>query len=331
MACFHCFDRVRSNRSSSNSAGIDTASETETISITEDSTDNEAKNDEPRHFEDNPEDREWDSMFFPQLARACCAADGEGVTDEEDLAVPVKSTRDARMTASFRLETELLPQPSRPPSDSSDLIIHEQQLRTVTVDQLREAIQKDDVIEGYLEQFAQAWDISITNWTNSPAGLRVRRAEFTMPVPQEVPAAIARLVAVPSASKATIVMGFVSTSPDELLVLLQQCTHDVPYGQAFRVQETMSFRTASGGGSTFSKWTSVRWIQDLPWIAKAIKPITESKTRAGSPAGGQAFIKVLQEAAGVDAPLNRCPTLKEVSASASARIAEPPAAPLRGL
>lgn len=238
--------------------------------------------------------REWDSFFFPQWARSCCS-----VTNiESDSDAPSDEVEGLCLTASFREEVDLIPAVVVP-SGTTDLIVDRQSIPGLSTEMLAKAVMQDSVLDGYLTQFSKATDVSLTTWFDSPCvgGVRVRRATFTMPVPQDVPAAIARLAAVPETSKATLVLGYFARSPDELLIFLQQATHDVPYGSAFRVNETMAFQDAAGGGSIFSKWTSVRWVHDLPWYAAAMKPITESKTKAGSPAGGEAFLRMLREAA----------------------------------
>jgi len=230
-------------------------------------------------------------MFFPQFARACCSAASYARSESD-----VGNDEEVSLTMSMRGDVNTMPV-AVAPSDATDLIIDRQALPGVSVEQLRQAVAKDTVLKRYLMEFSKATDVSTTKWFEAPDNnsVRFRRARFTMPVPQDVPAAIARLAAVPETSKATIVLGYCETGADELIVLIQQVTHDVPFGNTFRVHEVMVFRSAPGGGSVFSKWTSVKWGDDLPWYASAIKPITESKTKAGSPAGGEAFARILRQ------------------------------------
>lgn len=235
-------------------------------------------------------EREWDSLFFPDFA--CCVLPKASSSERE-----AASKRGEPLTASFRLEVDHMPPPERPKADVKHLIVDDMQIPDLTLEQIETGLETDAVVLGYLEQFSHATDISLSAWCDAPGGIRVRRAQFTMPVPQEVPPALARLISIPQASRATMLLGIVAAAADELLVLLQQCMHDVPYGENFRVHETMSFRPRAGGGVTFSKWTLVKWVKSLPFMMAPMRPITESKTAAGSHGGAEAFIRGLREAA----------------------------------
>lgn len=229
---------------------------------------------------------EWDSLFFPGInCSRPMAMDSDACSEE----VLISHN-------SFRVELDQMPTPQRPQGDEKHLIVDDQHVPDLTIGKIEDALQSDSVVLGYLQNFSKASDISLSAWCTAPGGVRVRRAHFTMPVPQEIPGALARLISLPQASKATMLLGFVAAGADELLVVLQQCTHDVPYGENFRVHETMSFRPHAEGGVTFSKWTVVRWIKALPFMMAPMRPITESKTAAGSPGGAEAFLHWLRQA-----------------------------------
>merc|ERR1711871_1481723 len=94
----------------------------------------------------------------------------------------------------------------------------------------------------YYEQKQRSTQMSATPWakaTNKPKQ-PVRRLQFRMPVPQDVPKAIARLISLPKDSAMTVV-GKMSSEEGELVLGLQIATHDVPFGEKFLVEESVVF------------------------------------------------------------------------------------------
>jgi len=256
-----------------------------------------------------------DSLHFPGLFHCCgptlaasgvCCGDGEESEVERDLgdaaATPGRRrprvVEERELTQSFRLEVDHMPELAAPDSDPQHLIVDEQRLEGLTLDAVEDALLDDTVMQDYLEGYSKSYDISLSDWGTTPGGVRVRRARFTMPVPQDVPAAIARLAAVPKTSRATLVMGFRRVGEEELLVQLQQVTHEVPQGEAFRVQEMVRFRPHREGGLACSKWTVVKWVKALPWLMTPMKPITESKTAVGAKDASVVFLRAVQKAVG---------------------------------
>mmetsp|Transcript_11330 Transcript_11330/g.28507 ORF Transcript_11330/g.28507 Transcript_11330/m.28507 type:complete len:276 (+) Transcript_11330:171-998(+) len=257
----------------------------EEIDVTSSSDENSDSDDEGEWCYD---DHEWDSMYFGGL---CCPTEPAAQPPGSSL-----RSKTIRMSASFSSEFDLMPPAER--GDPKSLVLDSVAAPELSLDGVREVVEEREVLESYLKEFSGAYDIEFTDWFNVPGGLRACRAKFHMPVPQEVPAALARLVSVPETSAATMVVAHRECGDDEELVMLQQVTHDVPFGENFRVQEAVSFRrAAAGGGVVCSKWTTVKWIKDLPWHVSMIRPITESKTMAKSPEGGQAFLKAVRSSA----------------------------------
>merc|ERR1711920_1046726 len=231
----------------------------------------------------------------------CCSTP----TNQESEEVQVEETEEAGsrkvhvverdLSQSFALEVSHMPPPAIP-NDPPHLVIKDRHIPDLTLEQLEDALLSDSMFEQYLAESTRSFDISLSFWGTAPGGLRVRRAHFTMPVPQEVPPALARLIKLPQNSKATMVLGF-SKSAEELLVFIQQVTHDVPCGENFRVQETMRFCPHPQGGLVLNKWTLVKWVKALPWMMAAMRPITESKTAAGSVPATDAFVEAVRKAA----------------------------------
>merc|ERR1712060_402624 len=59
----------------------------------------------------------------------------------------------------------------------------------------------------------------------------------------------------------------------------QYCTHDIPYGESFRIQETIAFQALPSGEVEFKKWCEVIWVPPLPWYFNPVKKFVENKTR----------------------------------------------------
>merc|ERR1712039_588249 len=103
---------------------------------------------------------------------------------------------------------------------------------------------------GFLKENKQAKDISATPWTESKRslGVMVRKITFTVPVPQDFPRAITRLVQLPTETRVTAIFRLLSQDSD-LVVTGQLCSHDIPYGDSFRVHETVRFRATGESGA----------------------------------------------------------------------------------
>jgi len=250
------------------------------------------------------------SFHFPGLQ--CCgggnhvisvddieSSDEEDEDEEEDEEVPIpaRQLEERTLSRNFRQEVDHLPPLAAPTSKPQQLLVDELHLEDLSLDQVERALFEDSLIEEYLSGYSKSYDISLSYWSTTPGGDIVRRAEFTMPVPQDVPPAIARLAAVPKTSRATLLYSFKRAGDDELLMQLQQCTHDVPQGECFRVQECLRFRSHPPGGLTYSKWTTVSWVKPLPWLFTPMKSITESRTAAGAKDASVVFVEAMTKAA----------------------------------
>lgn len=107
----------------------------------------------------------------------------------------------------------------------------------------------------------------------------VRKATFTLPVPQDFPRAVTRLVNLPVETKVTAVFRL-HPQADQLVFTVQFCSHDIPYGENFRVHETVVFKADPAGGAETQQWVEVLWIASLPWTHGVLKSIIEQKSKA---------------------------------------------------
>lgn len=174
----------------------------------------------------------------------------------------------------------------------------EERIDTFSVDQLHVALRCDDCIPKVVIRGRKAEDVSMTKWKESQRspGVFVKKATFRIPLPQDFPKAVTRLVAVPTETKITAVYRL-RMQGDEMIMTLQTCSHDVPYGENFRVHETLLFKALPTGGVVIDKWVEIMWVAALPWTHGVLKSIIESRTKADAAADLGNLVSVLKEAA----------------------------------
>lgn len=145
----------------------------------------------------------------------------------------------------------------------------------------------------------KAKDIEITPWeTAKEARTKIRGIKLRMPVPTDLPSAMARLVSVPETSRMTSVFRLKDTE-DEVVLVTRSASHDIPLGEHFRVQEILSFRSAAAkkgtcAGVSLTTWVEAQWVKAVPWGLGAIKPIFESSTLKRARQQDEALVKILE-------------------------------------
>eukprot|EP00445_Apocalathium_hangoei_P092778 CAMPEP_0204245768 /NCGR_PEP_ID=MMETSP0361-20130328/97800_1 /ASSEMBLY_ACC=CAM_ASM_000343 /TAXON_ID=268821 /ORGANISM="Scrippsiella Hangoei, Strain SHTV-5" /LENGTH=518 /DNA_ID=CAMNT_0051218977 /DNA_START=25 /DNA_END=1581 /DNA_ORIENTATION=+ len=171
----------------------------------------------------------------------------------------------------------------------------EEMVQGLTVEQLRVALRRDDSIPKVVVRGRQAQNVAATTWSESKRspGMFVRKANFVIPLPQDFPKAVTRLVAVPTETSITAVYRL-TVQGDQLVLTVQMCSHDVPYGENFRVHETLRFKPLPTGVSV-EKWVEIMWVAALPWTHGILKGIIESKTKADAAKDLKNLVTVLQE------------------------------------
>lgn len=140
----------------------------------------------------------------------------------------------------------------------------------------------DNWLTSFLKENKLARDICATPWaecTRAP-GVMVRKATFTVSVPQDFPRAVTKLVQLPKETKVTAIFRLLLSQEDDLIFTAQICSHDIPYGDNFRVHETARFRPTGSTGVEATNWVEVMWIADLPWTHGALKSIIDQRTKS---------------------------------------------------
>lgn len=148
----------------------------------------------------------------------------------------------------------------------------------------------------HLEQEMQATISKATPWVVSSKveGTHMRRLQFRMPVPADVPQAVKKLAKVPNETACTLLSRIGSS--DGLVVLVQEVVcHDITFGDSFSVVEVLSFRAHSEGGILFEKYVDVRWILALPWYAGAIRTFLEMKAKIDGKASASFWARYLRD------------------------------------
>jgi len=161
---------------------------------------------------------------------------------------------------------------------------------------IRAALEDKNCILEFLKQNANAYEMDPTYWSESKRvkGTMVRRVHFKMPLPKDVPKAISRLISLPDVSSATAVYRLRATS-DSITLTNQTCTHDVTFGENFRVQETIAFSEAAHNQIELKKWVEIIWVAPLPWAYGAIRSYIEKKSKADSIATVGAFVALIRQ------------------------------------
>lgn len=125
--------------------------------------------------------------------------------------------------------------------------------------------------------FAFSWPVP----GRASGGLKdtqVRKNEFRMRLPEDVPKAITALVGVPESTRISQVYSL-SFTESEVILVQQTTSHDVMFGDNFRVQQTFSWRYADEDTVEQSTWLEVVWVRPLPWTHGVIKTFIDKSAK----------------------------------------------------
>uniref|UniRef100_A0A7S2M632 VASt domain-containing protein n=1 Tax=Zooxanthella nutricula TaxID=1333877 RepID=A0A7S2M632_9DINO len=173
--------------------------------------------------------------------------------------------------------------------------IREEHLPSLALEKVSTGLRKNGLLPSAATEAVKARDITATGWSESKRtpGMWVRKAHFTIPLPQDFPKAVTRLVKLPEESTVTAVYRL-HISNDSVVMTTQTCSHDVPYGENFRVHETLMFKS-SGTGVRVTKWAEIMWVADLPWTHGMLKGIIDKKAKADSATNLGPLLALLQK------------------------------------
>eukprot|EP00933_Yihiella_yeosuensis_P037756 TRINITY_DN31750_c0_g1_i1.p1 TRINITY_DN31750_c0_g1~~TRINITY_DN31750_c0_g1_i1.p1 ORF type:complete len:465 (-),score=72.61 TRINITY_DN31750_c0_g1_i1:81-1475(-) len=189
---------------------------------------------------------------------------------EDDEATP----SDAGDRNSFMADVASMPSEMTPVGK----VIWERRLENATTSTIRTLLEAEDYIfDSYLRDTLKCTNIRTTPWIperGNPESL-VRRSQYVLPLPQDVPPAVSKLLGVPSHADVTTVTRLHSTS-EEILLSQRTCSKGVPFSENFIQGATLQFLPHVDGGVVLSFWSQNSWI-GLPWYAAPVKPFVDKK------------------------------------------------------
>merc|ERR1711862_855888 len=83
---------------------------------------------------------------------------------------------------------------------------------------------------------------------------------------------------------------------EQATLVMQSCTHNVPYGEHFRVEDTLRLKAIPGGGVAYDKWTKGVWVKPLPWALSPVTSFVEKKIIREAKGSATLLGRILQEA-----------------------------------
>lgn len=213
------------------------------------------------------------------------------------------------MTNSLNVYAANLPAPETPASTP----LLKSSLEKVSMSDVRRAMRAEPFWYcRYLKRSRKCRDIKKYRWAVSGAqgdSALVRGVRFVMPLPQDLPSWLLNAVQVPEETTGTTVIrldgaGKNTCNEDDLqgvadaqpvVLVMQTCSHDAPYGEHFRVQETLRFVRADRGVE-LQRWVEVIWVKSLPWALGALRRIIETKTVTGAEEAQPDIVRIIKEA-----------------------------------
>mmetsp|Transcript_19652 Transcript_19652/g.43400 ORF Transcript_19652/g.43400 Transcript_19652/m.43400 type:complete len:329 (+) Transcript_19652:56-1042(+) len=264
--------------------------------------------------------QEWDSLFFtPEMLAPPFeppnAPPNGGQVPVESPQADVGTLRAQNSMAYFEslqmtksLRANVLAMPPDAPVSTPTM---NTQLRGVSVGDMRKAMRMEPFWYcRFLKKSRKCYDIKKYRWTASDSTGLARGVRSRLPLPTELPGWLTRSFKVPEETAFTTVvrisgagrnpenMDDLAEIPDSqpVVLVMQSCSHDAPYGEYFRIQETLIF-ARSVSGTDLKRWVSVLWVKSLPWTASPLKNIIESQTVADSQKAHDDLVKFLIQAA----------------------------------
>jgi hypothetical protein len=226
------------------------------------------------------------------------------------------NSRMARRRTTIFTASKDLPGPA-PPTRVPPLLV--QHLPGVTIAGLRKAFESTENCPNtrFLREVLGATYITSSRWAQCPnfAGTQVRKISCMMPVPNETPEFIRRLLNIPESICSTTVWRLCSEgagasgwspstrgwSPSahdvqRLNIVQQSYTKDVMYGDRFKLQNILSFREAPEG-VTLQQWAEVIWLKPLPWTHGMVKKFVEQRCISDITKMAPVHARIIEESA----------------------------------
>eukprot|EP00928_Gymnodinium_smaydae_P035396 TRINITY_DN24916_c0_g2_i1.p1 TRINITY_DN24916_c0_g2~~TRINITY_DN24916_c0_g2_i1.p1 ORF type:complete len:487 (-),score=122.49 TRINITY_DN24916_c0_g2_i1:224-1582(-) len=174
------------------------------------------------------------------------------------------------------------------------------QMPGVSVPAVRDVLNRDPwMLRQVLELGVKGYDFQPSKWTDGTRvpGSRIRGMRFSMPTPDDIPSAVAKLQKIPPELSASIVVRMVG-GKDDCVLLEQTAVPEVPFGENFEVLVTHCFKPYGEGGNAgvnYYKYAKVVWVKEPSFALRWIKGIIEKETMSKASVTGENFAKVLAQ------------------------------------
>eukprot|EP00931_Biecheleriopsis_adriatica_P019805 TRINITY_DN13395_c0_g1_i1.p1 TRINITY_DN13395_c0_g1~~TRINITY_DN13395_c0_g1_i1.p1 ORF type:complete len:281 (-),score=47.68 TRINITY_DN13395_c0_g1_i1:133-975(-) len=235
------------------------------------------------------EERDFDSMYFPP-----------GLLKQGFRRIPTRLSQDIVggddeivMSNSLMTMATGLPAPGSPENAPP---CYTEFLPGVTLQSVYMALgQEDWPFQKNFEEDLRGAEFSTSAWQ---AGVRVpnteiRGVKFTMPVPEDIPSIARRFLTIPE--RVDVRTAFrMRLEGEELHVVQQLMTSDVPFSDYYRVQSAYVFSAASGGVN-FRKWVECVWVKEPPGYLQPVKGFIAKKVLAKGTDGARTLAGIFKE------------------------------------
>lgn len=167
--------------------------------------------------------------------------------------------------------------------------------------QVKSALEPDACVlsEWWSAAPLSSYDLVSDPWAPAPQAAEgvatVRRIRCLMPMPEDVPRAVAAVVGVPKVSAATVMFALQVLDDGEVRLTSQAAMHDVMFSERARVQERHSFRAHVDGGVEYRKWCDVVFLEPLPFGFGVARAFMVKSATDRSKASGPSLVRILSE------------------------------------
>jgi hypothetical protein len=237
---------------------------------------------------------------LPTLTARVAATEKSEVPDVSRLALEVaqaktpKEANDIAHAEVMEFDVSSFPCLEIPPNETPILKYH---ITGVHLAELWEIIQlhsSDAPLTKYLRDVLHCSDITATPWIETDSGARAQHNSYTMPLPDDIPEVVARLINLPKVLSGTSVHRL---SRNHGCVALHShiTTQGVPYSDRFYLQNVFTFQQHPDGGVEWCQWLETVWVKPLPWTHGFIQQLVQKKARSDAIYQAPMLASIIQE------------------------------------
>jgi len=246
----------------------------------------------------------------PDDIECSCSADGGSSCDSDECVADSRTRSSAAMVRNVshrimrrmsRRQSTLLTASRRVPApkvEAGAKPLYTEVLRNTTTHLVQAALKNGTYCPmlRFLKEVLQCHSILATGWKKCPnmPGTWVRKAQWSAPIPADIPTTVARLLGVPDVVTGTSVWRLQECG-NTLTLMQHSYTKDVLYGERFVLQSTLQF-TQKGNDVIFRNFADTKWVVPLPWTHIAVKAFVERKARVDALAMAPDLRRIIEDA-----------------------------------